>query len=81
MNKERESCGRFVEVDSAEAAFRGLLMQRKPGTLLVDVDGTLKIASAGLVPFSRMLSLYRLAERGWDIMAVTNQSTKGHLVD
>lgn len=80
MYEERKDFGRFVEVDSALIAVRGLLMQRDPGTLMVDVDGTLKILSLGLIDRKVYLGLEELDVRGWEIMVVTNQSTKGHLV-
>ncbi len=80
MYEERKDFGRFVEVDSALTAVRGLLMQRDPGTLMGDVDGTLKILSLGLVDRKVYSELEELDVRGWDIMVVTNQSTEGHVV-
>jgi len=80
MYEEGKDFSRFVEVDSALIGVRGLLMQRDPGTLMVDVDGTLKILSLGLVDRKIYSELEVLDVRGWEIMAVTNQSTKGHVV-
>lgn len=80
MYEERKDFSRFVEVDSAEFAIRGLLMQRDPGTLMVDVDGTLKTLSFGLLDRKVYSGLEELDVRGWEIMAVTNQSTDGHVV-